>query len=264
MKNHPGVLKIYRFCSRPNERPHQISDLNNLFSSKIRLESVKLPVKSKMADYNDPDGIRVIGYDTEMEAYYMSPMALSFEAAGIIGLCATTIIGNALLFVLGHQRPSRAKLANIILLSVALADIFTAVVTMPLMVAALLELRWRYGDSLCKSTGVLTFVFICMACLALFIVVLNHLAIVICCCKEANNMKSSLILIVVLFLSLSAAAMFFLIDWKRFSRTPTRMLCRLANSPNFVAYKIFYCVFSLLIPFMLMILLMGKTENEHT
>ena len=216
-----------------------------------------------MAD-DDPDGIRAVGHDNEMEAYYMSPMALSFEAAAIIGLCATTVIGNALLCVLGHQKPSQAKLANIILLSVALADIFTAVVTMPLMVAALLELRWRYGDTLCKSTGVLTFMFLCIACLALFIVLLNHFAMIICCSKEAHQSKSSLILIVVGFLGLSAAAMFFLIDWKRFIRTPTRILCRLANSPNFIMYKMFYCVFSLLVPFMIMILLMGKPDVEKT
>ena len=217
-----------------------------------------------MADY-DPDGIRFINHDTEMEANNLSTMTPPFEAAGIIGLCATTIIGNALLCVLGHKRRSQTRLANVILLSVALADIFTAVVTMPLMVAALLELRWRYGDTLCKSTGVLTFLFICIACLALLVVVVYYLAVFLCCCaKEANYMKSSLIFIVIIFLSLSVAAMFFLIDWTQFRRTPTRMLCRLANSPNFVGYKLFYCIFSLLVPLMIMILFTGKVKDEET
>ena len=44
--------------------------------------------------------------DEEMEAFDISPMALSFEAAGIIGMCSTILIGNGLLCVLSFRKPA--------------------------------------------------------------------------------------------------------------------------------------------------------------
>lgn len=63
-------------------------------------------VKFKMSDpyLNEAPADR----DEEMEAFDISPMALSFEAAGIIGVCSTVIIGNGLLSVLSFRKPSQS------------------------------------------------------------------------------------------------------------------------------------------------------------
>ncbi|KAJ7390120.1 receptor 45 [Desmophyllum pertusum] len=198
--------------------------------------------------------------DEEMEAFDISPMALSFEAAGIIGMCSTIIIGNGLLTVLSFRKPSQSYTGNITLLYVAVTDMFTAIITMPLMVASLLELKWKYGDLLCKTTGVLTALFLCTSLLILCLVSLHRCWLVFCSNEELESMarKQTMVFLVVVVLSVAIACLAFLVDWRSFQSNPTRLLCRLANSPNYIAYRMYYCVFSMLMPLLIIILLLNR------
>ena len=215
--------------------------------------------KFNMAGDTYPDQVPA-DRDEEMEAFDISPMALSFEAAGIIGMCSTILIGNGLLCVLSFRKPAQSYPGNIILLYVAVADIFTAIITMPLMVASLLELKWKYGDLLCKATGVLTMLFLCSSLLILFLVLLHRFWLVFCSSEDLESIsrKQTLIFLVVVILAVAIACLVFLIDWRRFQTNPTRLLCRLANSPNFIAYRMYYCVFSMVVPLLIIILLLNR------
>ena len=197
--------------------------------------------------------------DEEMEAFDISPMALSFEAAGIIGMCSTIIIGNGLLCVLSFRKPGQSYTGNITLLYVAVADIFTAVITMPLMVASLLELKWKYGDLLCKTTGVLTLLFLCFSLLILCLVLLHRFWLVFCSSEnlESISRKQTLIFLVVVVLAIAIACLVFIVDWRRLQANPTRLLCRMANSPNYITYRMYYCVFSMIVPLLIIILLLN-------
>lgn len=201
--------------------------------------------------------------DEEMEAFDISPMALSFEAAGIIGMCSTIIIGNGLLSVLSFQKPSESYTGNMSLLFVAVTDMFTAIITMPLMVASLLELKWKYGDVLCKATGILTMLFLCTGLLVLCLVSLHRCWVVFCSSEELESMarKQTLVFLVVVVLSIAIACLVFLVDWRRFQSNPTRLLCRLANSPNYIAYRMYYCVFSMIVPLLVIILLLNRKSQ---
>lgn len=198
--------------------------------------------------------------DEDMEAFDISPMALSFEAAAIIGMCSTIIIGNGLLSVLSFRKPGQSYPGNITLLYVAVADIFTAIITMPLMVASLLELKWKYGDLLCKSTGVLTLLFVCSSLLILCLVLLHRFWLVFCSNEDLESIsrKQTLTFLVVVVLAVAIACLVFLIDWRRFQANPTRLLCRLANSPNYISYRMYYCVFSMIVPLLIIILLLNR------
>lgn len=199
--------------------------------------------------------------DEEMEAFAISAMALSFEAAGIIGMCSTIIIGNGLLCVLSFRKPNQSYTGNITLLYVAVADIFTAIITMPLMVASLLELKWKYGDLLCKTTGVLTMLFLGSSLLVLCVVLLHRFWLVFCSSSEdleSLSRKQVLIFLVVVVLAIAIACLVFLIDWRKFQTNPARLLCRLANSPNYIAYRMYYCVFSMIVPLLIIILLLNR------
>lgn len=198
--------------------------------------------------------------DEQMESFDFSPMALSFEAAAIIGMCSTILIGNGLLCVLSFRRPEESYLGNRALLYVAVADIFTAIITMPLMVASLLELKWKYGDLLCKATGVLTMLFLSFSLMILCLLMLQRFWLVFCSNDnlESISRKQTVIFLVVVILSVAIACLVFLIDWKRFLANPTRYLCRMANSPNYIAYRMYYCVFSMIIPVMIIILLINR------
>ena len=198
--------------------------------------------------------------DEEMEAFDISPMALSFEAAGVIGMCSTILIGNGLLCVLCFQRPNKSNAGNITLLYVATADMFTAIITMPLMVASLLELKWKYGDLLCKTTGLLTMLFLVTSLLLLWLVLLHRCWLVFCSRDDTDSSgkKQTLIFSVVLVLSAAVVFLTFLIDWRTFQANPTRLLCRVANSPNLIAYRMYYCVFSMVVPLLIIVLLLNR------
>ena len=219
-------------------------------------------MQSKYSMPGDPFADQVpADRDEEMEAFAISPMALSFEAAGIIGMCSTIIIGNGLLCVLSFRKPNQSYTGNITLLYVAVADIFTAIITMPLMVASLLELKWKYGDLLCKTTGVLTMLFLGSSLLVLCVVLLHRFWLVFCSSSEdleSLSRKQVLIFLVVVVLAITIACLVFLIDWRKFQTNPTRLLCRLANSPNYIAYRMYYCVFSMIVPLLIIILLLNR------
>lgn len=201
--------------------------------------------------------------DEDMEAFDISPMALSFEAAGIIGMCSTIIIGNGLLSVLSFRKPSQSYTGNMSLLFVAVSDMFTAIITMPLMVASLLELKWKYGDLLCKATGILTMLFLCTSILVLCLVSLHRCWIVFCSNEELESMarKQTLVFLVVVVLSIAIASLVFLIDWRTFQSNAPRLLCRLANSPNYIAYRMYYCAFSMVVPLLVIILLLNRKSH---
>lgn len=221
-------------------------------------------VKFKMSDpySNEAPADR----DEEMEAFDISSMALSFEAAGIIGVCSTVIIGNGLLSVLSFRKPSQSYTGNTSLLFVAVTDMFTAIITMPLMVASLLELKWKYGDVLCKATGVLTMLFLFTSLMVLCLVLLHRCWIVFCSNQELESMarKQTLIFMVVVVLAIAIASLAFLINWKRFLSNPTRLLCRLTNSPNYIAYRMYYCIFSMITPLLIIILLLNRKPQPAT
>ena len=234
---------------------------------KLSIKSATKRGKTEKFDMNDPFSDDVpADRDEEMEAFDISPMALSFEAAGIIGMCSTIIIGNGLLSVLCFRRPSQSYTGNISLFYVSVTDMFTAIITMPLMVASLLELRWTYGDVLCKATGVLTMLFLCTGLFVLCLVSLHRCWVVFCSNEELESMarKQTFVFLVVVALSIAIACLVFLIDWKRFQSNPTRLLCRLANSPNYIAYRMYYCVFSLIVPLLIIILLLNRKPQLQT
>ena len=199
--------------------------------------------------------------DGEMEAYAISPVTLSFEAAAVIGLCAVTIIGNALICVLGYRRPAQSNCSTKLLLTVAVSDICVAIVTMPLMVASLLELKWKYGDMLCKVSGVSTFVFISWSIFMLTLVSLQRWTLALCSKSDKQKAAASSrsffwLFVVVVFLAGSVLCLVYLVDWPLLLTFPTRYLCRLANSPNYVVYRLFFCVFSLSATLAILILLL--------
>ena len=198
--------------------------------------------------------------DEEMEAFDISPMALSFEAAAVIGMCSTILIGNGLLCVLSFRRPGQSFAGNTTLLYVAIADIFTAVITMPLMVASLLELKWKYGDLLCKTTGILTMLFLSFSLSILCFLLLHRFWLVFCSAEDLESIsrKQTLIFLIVVILAVEIACLVFIVDWKRFLVNPTRLLCRMANSPNYIAYRMYYCVFSMVVPLLIVILQINR------
>lgn len=213
-----------------------------------------------------PDNIDA-NQDPQMAAFDVSPIALSLEAAAIMGMCATVVIGNSLVCVLGYRKPSHpgSSLANTLLIYMSVVSLFTALLTMPLMVAAILQFRWRYGDGLCRGTGTLTFGFVVLTSILVFIIFMNRCCDLLCCNseRETYGRKRGWLIVVFFFLVGALSGIFFLIDWKVFLKNPTRLLCRLANSPANLTYRIFYGLFSVLLSIVIMILISQPRKKRN-
>ena len=211
-----------------------------------------------------PDNIDA-NQDPKMAAFDVSPVVLSLEAAAIMGMCATVVIGNGFVCVLGYRKPSHpgSSLANTILIFMSVVSLFTTLLTMPLMVAAILEYRWRFGDSLCRGTGTLTFGFVTLMSILVFFIFMNRCC-GLCCTRERESYgrKRAWLVLVFFFLIGSLSGLFFLIDWRVFLQNPTRLFCRLANSPALMSYRIFYGLFSVLLSIVIMILL-SQSRTKH-
>lgn len=215
-----------------------------------------------------PDNIDA-NQDPQMAAFDVSSITLSLQAAAIMGMCATVVIGNSIVCVLGYRKPSHSgsSLANTILIYMSVVSLFTALLTMPLMVAAILEFRWRYGDGLCRGTGSLTFGFVVLASTLVLLIFMNRCCDLLCCTRsdrETYGRKARWLIVVFFFLIGALSGLFFLIDWKVFLKNPTRLLCRLANSPAIMRYRIFYGLFSVLLSIIVMILISQPRKKRST
>lgn len=204
-------------------------------------------------DDRGPDNIDA-NYDPSMEATNTSPNMLSLQAATMMGICATVVIGNSLVCLLGNRKSRQSSCTNMVLLLVTVLNAFTALLAMPLMTASILETRWRYGDGLCRGTGTLTFVFIILAVLGVFIVLFNRSCSLMCYKHDKHTQNTKWLFFVLVFLIGSVLGLFVVVEWKALFNNPTRLLCRSANSPSRVGYRLFYGGFSVLLCIMVMIL----------
>lgn len=215
-------------------------------------------------DDRGPDDIDA-NYDPYMEAISVSPTMLSLEAAAFMGMCATVVIGNSLVCVLGNRKAGvLSNFNNAVLLHVTVLNAFTALLTMPLMTAAILEGRWRYGDGLCRGTGTLTFVFIVMALFSVFMVFVKRSCSLMCYKHDDSINNTRWFFLVMVFVTVSLLSLARLFDWKALLKNPTRLLCRMANSPARVSYRLFYGVYSVLLCIMVIILFtQPKRQTER-
>ena len=62
--------------------------------------------------------------------------------------------------------------------------------------------------------------------------------------------------VVAVFVACSLLVLFFLLDKQKMLKDPQQTLCRYANSPNLTGYRMFYIVYSTLLTFADLLLVM--------
>ena len=200
----------------------------------------------------------------EMESY-LDPTLTSFQASAIIAVCAAVLIGNAFVCALNCFRNSQACGSALYLKLVMISasvNMTSAVMCMPLMAACLIQGEWKFGYLACKMTGTVVFGSMILTMLFCILAAINKLWLYSkancrkvgcgsCCTKD-----SAVVAVVAVFVAASLLVLFFLIDRKRMLKDPQRTLCQYANSPNLTGYRMFYIVYSTLLTFADLVLVM--------
>lgn len=190
----------------------------------------------------------------EMESA-LDPALLSFQASGVIAVCAVVLIGNAFICALNcFKSHVHGIYLKFILLSSAM-NLIAALVCMPLMAACLIQAEWKFGYVLCRMTGgicfgsmVLTMLFCILAALSKLLLYLN----IYFPKRRCDVFLEKDFAIIAAVLSFSVASFFilcFLVDVSKIRTDPQKMLCRYANSPDITSYRMFYVVYSALLTF---------------
>lgn len=190
----------------------------------------------------------------EMESE-LDPTITSFQASAIIAVCAAVLIGNGFVLALNcFKTHVHGIYLKFVMLSAAV-NMISALMCMPLMAASLIQSEWKFGYLLCKMSGtivfgsmILTMLFCKLAALGKMIVFIKrHFW------KKRFEIFSekdfTIIFTVFVFVIISLFILFLLIDKKKVRQDPQRTLCRYANSPNLTGYRMFYTVYSILLTF---------------
>ena len=213
------------------------------------------------------DGIADIDIEMgEMESY-LDPTLTSFQASAIIAVCAAVLIGNAFVCALNcFKSPHSYGLYLKFVMISAAVNMISAIMCMPLMAACLIQGEWKFGYLLCKMTGTIVFGTMILTMVFCILASLNKLSLyVVTQCRKKGcdvcfNKDFLIITIVSVFVAFSLLALFFLIDKKKILNDPQRTLCYYANSPNLTGYRMFYIVYSTLLTFADLILVMPLHE----
>lgn len=183
------------------------------------------------------------------------PTLLSFQASAIIAVCAGVLIGNAFICALNcFKSHVHAVFLKFILISAAV-NLTAALICMPLMAATLIQAEWKFGLLLCRMTGgvcfgsmILTMFFCVLSAISKLLLYLN---------AHFNKRKCDvfyekdfvIVFSVLVFVLSSLLILCFMVDVSKIRTDPSRTLCRYANSPSIASYRMFYVVYSILLTF---------------
>eukprot|EP00111_Clytia_hemisphaerica_P020089 TCONS_00059210-protein len=190
------------------------------------------------------------------------PTLLSFQASAIIAVCAAVLIGNAFICALNcFKSHAHAIFLKFVLISAGI-NLIAALICMPLMAACLIQAEWRFGLLLCKMTGgvcfgsmILTMFFCILSSVSKLLLYTNaHFPKKRC---DIFFEKDFVIIFAVLMFVLSSLFILcFLVDVSKIRIDPSKTLCKYANSPNISSYRMFYIVYSILLTFADLMLVM--------
>lgn len=99
-----------------------------------------------------------------------STLSVIVESFLFIVINSTAIVGNVFVIVAISRNPGLRKITNWYILSLAISDLFVAVVCLPLTLGASIKGQWMYSDVMCQIQGHVIQVW---ACFSLTIVALT-------------------------------------------------------------------------------------------
>ena len=101
-------------------------------------------------------------------------VSIVIEAFLLVAICASSVVGNTLLFIVFLRRKKLRTISNGYLLNLAFADLLVSVLNMPVTVVTIIEQEWIFGKTACNFLGFTTMLSFVSSVMSLAMIAINR------------------------------------------------------------------------------------------
>ncbi|XP_064411452.1 probable G-protein coupled receptor 63 [Latimeria chalumnae] len=194
----------------------------------------------------------------------VSPVQSSFEGlslplqvilvAVMIFMLFVAFLGNFVVCLMVYQKAAMRSAINILLASLAFADMMLAVLNMPFALITIITTRWIFGDAFCRVSAMFFWLFILEGVAILLIISIDRFLIIVQKQDKLNPYRAK-VLIAVSWAVCFCMAFPLAIGYPHL-QTPTgapQCVFGYTRDPGYQVYVVLVMMFSFFIPFMVML-----------
>lgn len=188
-----------------------------------------------------------------------STSLLSTASVATLGLLfvlmfLVSILGNTIVCYIVYQKPAMRSAINILLATLAMADVLTAALCMPFAIISLIAQRWIFGDEFCQINAILFSFLVTEGTFVLLTISVDRFMIIVQR-KDTLTPRKAKMYIVVSWISSFAVVLPPIFGWGKYGYELGQIQCSLEwPSRNAVdlSYGLFFYISTCSIPLLLM------------
>lgn len=166
-----------------------------------------------------------------------------------------SILGNSVVCYIVYQKPAMRSAINILLATLAMADVLTATLCMPFAIISLIAQRWIFGDVFCQINAILFSFLVTEGTFVLLTISVDRFMIIVQR-KDTLTPRKAKIYIVISWLSSFVVVLPPLFGWGKYGFALGQIQCSL-QWPSQDAVDLSYGLFFFTATFSVPLLLMG-------
>ncbi|EDO30901.1 predicted protein, partial [Nematostella vectensis] len=184
---------------------------------------------------------------------YETAFAVSLALLMIV-MIGVSVFGNSIVCYIVYQKPAMRSAINLLLASLALADVLTTLVCMPFAFLTIVTQGWILGQEFCQVNALLYSFLVTEATLVLVTISIDRYLIIVRRKDTLTPQKAKIYIVVSWFVAfgMSVPPLF---RWGKFAYVFDELQCSLAypSHPEIhLSYSLFYLSAAFLIPFVIM------------
>ncbi|XP_013882364.1 probable G-protein coupled receptor 63 [Austrofundulus limnaeus] len=123
------------------------------------------------------------------------PLQVFFSLA-MVAILLVSLAGNVVVCLMVYQRSAMRSAINILLASLAFADMMLAVLNMPFALVTVLSTRWMFGDVFCRLSAMFFWFFVMEGVAVLLIISIDRFLIIVQKQDKLSPQRAKLLLVV--------------------------------------------------------------------
>ncbi|NXB06346.1 GPR63 protein, partial [Cnemophilus loriae] len=181
------------------------------------------------------------------------PLQIILSAA-MIFILLVSFLGNFVVCLMVYQKAAMRSAINILLASLAFADLLLAVLNMPFALITIITTQWVFGDIFCRVSAMFFWLFVIEGVAILLIISIDRFLIIVQRQDKLNPYRAKILIVISWAASFVVA--FPLSVGNPNLQTPSRApqcVFGYSTSPGYRAYVIVILLISFFIPFLVML-----------
>lgn len=165
-----------------------------------------------------------------------------------------SVLGNSVVCYIVYQKPAMRSAINILLATLAMADMLTATLCMPFAIISLIAQRWLFGDVFCQINAILFSLLMTEGTFVLLTISVDRFMIIVQR-KDTLTPRKAKIYIVISWLSSVVVVLPPLFGWGKYAFELGQIQCSLqwpSQDAVDLSYGLFFFSSTFLVPLLLM------------